>query len=140
MIKGLYICDMKNQYNSKGNKEGIWESYWGSSNNVSTRCIYSDGLLNGRCEHYFPNGTLNSVDEYIGGKRDGIALRYNHRGRNILEIRFNNRDGLADGLFEKFFVSGKIREIGYYRLDEEVGLWERRNSKGKVIKRGYYII
>jgi antitoxin component YwqK of YwqJK toxin-antitoxin module len=129
----------KNQYNVNGKKEGLWEEYWGNGE-VSTRCTYKDGLIDGRYEYYYPNGTLNSVEEYIGGKKDGIVLRYNHRTRNILEIRFNNRDGLADDLYERFFVSGKIREIGYYKLDECVGLWERRNSKGKVIQREYYYI
>lgn len=140
MLKGLYICDMKNQYNSKGNKEGLWEYYWGTSNILRIRLRYSDGLLSGRCEWYYPNGTLDRVYEYNGGKEEGIVLIYNHRGRDILEIRYNKRDGFADGLYERFFVSGKIKEIGYYKLDECVGLWERRNYKGKVIKRVYYII
>jgi antitoxin component YwqK of YwqJK toxin-antitoxin module len=79
MVKGLYICDMKNQYNKEGYEEGLWEDYH-SNGEVNSRRRYSDGVLNGLFEKFHDNGQLSINGNFLDYKCVGIWFFYTPDG------------------------------------------------------------
>ena len=79
MLKGLYICDMKNQYNDNGYEEGLWENYH-INGEVCTRRMYSNGFLNGLYEKFHINGQLHIKGNFLDYECVGIWFFYEPDG------------------------------------------------------------
>ena len=75
MLKGLYICDMKNQYNAEDYKVGYWEKYH-YSGKIFYKGNYIDGKREGYWEFYYPNGTLDYAGKFVNDIRVGLWKYY----------------------------------------------------------------
>ena len=56
-----------NLYNEKGEKHGVWESYY-DNGQLFYRGNYVNGQRHGLWESYYPNGQLHYQQEYNMGK------------------------------------------------------------------------
>ena len=70
---------IKGQYNSKGQREGIWETFY-LNGNISTRTPYVEGGEDGIDEMFYENGNIRCRIPFKGGRRDGIQTYYDIQG------------------------------------------------------------
>jgi uncharacterized protein len=69
---------------------------------------YKDGMLNGTCKFWYPNGKLESVEPYKNGQINGIVIRYYDNGQTQARIPISN--GARAGSAGEFFwdKNGKL--------------------------------
>jgi antitoxin component YwqK of YwqJK toxin-antitoxin module len=62
---------------------------------------YHDGILNGTCKFWYPNGKLESVELYENGQLNGSVIRYYDNGQKKARIPMKNgmHSGGAGELF-----------------------------------------
>ena len=62
---------------------------------------YKDGIQNGTCKFWYPNGKLESVELYENGQLNGSVIRYYDNGQMKARIPMKNgmRSGGAGELF-----------------------------------------
>jgi len=70
---------VKGQKNSKGQREGIWEWFYGNGN-IRGRTPYKDGKEDGIEEWFYDNGNIECRIPYKGGERDGIEEWFHPNG------------------------------------------------------------
>jgi antitoxin component YwqK of YwqJK toxin-antitoxin module len=70
---------VKGQKNSKGQREGIWEWFYGNGN-IRWRTPYKDGKEDGIEEWFYDNGNIECRIPYKGGERDGIEEWFHPNG------------------------------------------------------------
>jgi hypothetical protein len=51
-----------------GKRTGQWLSYW-DNGRLFSRSSYIDGLLEGTCEYFHEDGSVDEQDEFVHGKR-----------------------------------------------------------------------
>ena len=65
-----------------------------------------------RLESYYPNGQINSEENYIDGKKDGKWTWYYENGQ--IQIEGNYIDGKRDGKWTWYYENGQIQiEVNY---------------------------
>ena len=127
-----------NQYDSEGNKQGMWydyydgklyskgnyinnkkEGYWEtyhSNGQLEGKVSYVNGKRNGICEYYWANGNLWIKDNYVNGKRNGACEYYNKDGSlNRRELfkngKYNGELPLTESEDKKkLFIPRKIED------------------------------
>lgn len=106
-----------NRTNKKGEKEGLWRTYF-DNGKVKTEETYVDNQLEGLSKEFNEKGNLISVVKYAGGKivQDTVALESN--------ITFK----------EEYDSLDRLVFSGAYREDTPVGLHRWYNEEGKVIR------
>jgi antitoxin component YwqK of YwqJK toxin-antitoxin module len=143
-----------NQYNSDGNKEGIWEEY-SPSGKLESRVGFKNGdwegvyqtffpngqiqydgqtkddEFNGLWRHFYINGDLNSEGYYVYGKMNGIWKGYHPFNENQLEYIANYVNGKVDGLYIEYFGDGNIKRKDLYNMDKKIA-YIVYNRKGGV--------
>lgn len=62
---------------------------------------YKDGLLNGECKFWYPNGKLESLEPYKNGQINGTVVRYYDNGQMKASIPMKN--GMRGGSAGEFF-------------------------------------
>jgi antitoxin component YwqK of YwqJK toxin-antitoxin module len=70
---------IKGQKNSKGQREGIWEWFYGNGT-IKLRTLYKDGKVDGIKEWFYPNGNIHWRIPYKGDEKDGIETFYDEQG------------------------------------------------------------
>jgi antitoxin component YwqK of YwqJK toxin-antitoxin module len=78
------VC-IKGQKNSKGQREGIWELFYGNGN-IRIRTPYKGGKEDGIEEWFYDNGNIYWRIPYVEGKEDGIEEWFDEQG-NITKTR-----------------------------------------------------
>lgn len=62
---------------------------------------YENGLLNGRSQYWYEDGTLESIVPYKDGEMHGVVTRYHPNGKIKARIHFEN--GFRGGSKGEFF-------------------------------------
>jgi len=62
---------IKGQKNSKGQREGIWEWFYGNGN-IRIRTPYKEDKKDGIEEEFYPSGNIHWRTPYKEGNKDGI--------------------------------------------------------------------
>lgn len=92
-------------------KDSVWTNF-GPSGKISNRTTYKNDLMNGIRIVYFvpedPNDKSVKVSEY-----------------------YNYKDGVLDGEFKSYFLSGREKEKGQYKSNKKDGIWEQFHPNGK---------
>ena len=70
---------------------------------------YKDGILNGTCKFWYPNGKLESVEPYKNGQINGNVIRYYDNGQ--MKARIPIRNGVRAGSAGEFFWDKKGKLI-----------------------------
>ena len=102
--------DFFNAYNSKTNSQGIRKFYKG---------VNYDNKIIQTITYYYENGKI---------KESGNHIRI--YGKSNLSSR--------EGWWKSYYESGNLKEEGFYKKNEKIGVWKLFNKKGKVIKRKKY--
>ena len=70
---------------------------------------YKNGILNGTCKFWYPNGKLESVEPYKSGQINGSVIRYYDNGQ--MKARIPIRNGVRAGSAGEFFwdKNGKLK-------------------------------
>jgi antitoxin component YwqK of YwqJK toxin-antitoxin module len=103
---------IKGQKNSKGQREGLWEWFYGNGN-IRMRTPYKGGKEDGIEEFFYDNGNIECRIPYVGGKEDGIAEWFYDNGNIECRIPFDG--GEEDGIAEWFDEQGNIVETTLWK-------------------------
>jgi antitoxin component YwqK of YwqJK toxin-antitoxin module len=141
---------IKNQYNEKGEKHGIWETHHFGCLTIER---YKDGKLNGLYECYDSNGKLFNKGFYKDDKKCGLWEYYNlpdgglhykehyKNGKTYMYFYHLNgklheqkcyKNGKLHGLKKSYYQSGEISSIEYYKDGKPHGKHISYGLKGKI--------
>lgn len=70
---------MEKQFNSKGQPDGVWVS-WYENGNKNSQGTYVNGKWHGVYRVWYPNGNLRYTGEYDNGVRVGVWKFYDSTG------------------------------------------------------------
>ena len=122
-------------YNKEGRIDGA-EQTWYPTGIKSREKVYDNGYLK-KDTRWYQNGGLQRIEEYgEDGRRNGIHERYHLTSDGSwLEVRYNYKNGLQDGLQEEFYENG----TPYVRFNMEggkkKGITERYYKNGQLWSR-----
>ena len=146
-----------NQFDLKGNRNGVWKKYY-SNNNIRYQGEFKAGKEIGvfkyysvsSSEHpiaikkfnesnniasvtfYTVKGVVESKGEMDGKKRIGKWLYYHPDGKTIM-IEENYLNGVLDGEFKSYYKTGVITEILHYKNGKLHGNSKRFADNGVLL-------
>jgi hypothetical protein len=82
------------------------------------------------------NEKTTDVGSFKNDLPDGEWISYNYKGGLISKINYS--EGKLNGLFELFFVNGKVQFSGSFINGKKNGIWKYFNDKGITIIEGEY--
>ncbi|NQV03249.1 MAG: hypothetical protein HQ542_11425, partial [Bacteroidia bacterium] len=151
------VREKQNQLNEQNQKVGFWKERKGE---LTIMGNYANGLKDGTWETYLSNLQIFRVETYDKGKRNGMTLQFNRKGKisNVEHYKNNKLDGLVyiyrpnssrlqkeqhytngmlTGLFRNFYDNGKIQEEAFYKDNQKHGPSKWFNKDGRLIA-SYY--
>ncbi len=143
-----YQNNLLNGYVKRYNKEGKLES----------ASLYIKGVKQSEEENiadfnieatYYADGSKKSEITYnLAGKKDGIAKYYTENGevekteiyRNdyLLAKGIIDKEGLYQGVWENYYLSGKLKSKGSYLDGKKYNKWEYFYQNGQLEQLGFY--
>ena len=118
-----------NKLNANGQKEGYWEET--DIYGLLSKKYYSNNVLNGLFEDYFPNGQLRRRILFKYGIRNGISEEYLDDGR--LDNRLVYKDDKPHGFCESYWWTGEVYYKGVFKDGLESGFFiEGLESKDEI--------
>lgn len=108
------IRDMENwlerKYINKANKvDGAVSEFWLSGVRKFAGS-YKDGMRNGIRKYWYPNDSLESVENYINDTLRGAFIEYYQNGKKLKEGMYD-KEGRLQGILRTFTRDGKIFSI-----------------------------
>jgi len=88
---------------------------------VVVRGEYYRGVPHGRWERLTRDGFVISKEYYDKGIPVGSKVEYYENKK--LKAVTPMREGRPDGFYIAFYPSGRVKERGYYKFGEKIGLW-----------------
>lgn len=82
------------------------------------------------------NGKISEVGSFKNGLPDGEWISYNFKGGFISKKKYFQ--GKLNGLFELYFINGKVEFSGNFIDGKRNGIWKYYNEKGAVLIDGEY--
>ena len=127
--------------------------------------IRSEGLLEGdkkigKWTFFYPDGTISSEEDYVGGQLDGIVLNYDFSGNLIARENWSSgvlndsswyfkegslwrkgvySGGVYEGTWLYYFPNGNIEQVGEYENGLPNGNWRTYDEDGKLLEEGTYV-
>jgi antitoxin component YwqK of YwqJK toxin-antitoxin module len=100
-------------YNN-GEKDGLESNYEPFTKRIAWQSNFKNGLLHGVRTHFFEDGSVSSLEEYVNGKRVGKTIKYHRDGSIKSECSYNeNGNGKIHGTFIENSSNGEIKTIEY---------------------------
>ena len=115
-----------------GSYHGPFESYF-RDRNLSAKETFAGGRRHGRFESYFESGELFEEGTYVDGRRAGPYRAYWETGDLYEEGTYV--DGTFDGP-RRWYVDGRLIELVTYRQGVIDGLYERYREDGSLDLKG----
>lgn len=81
-------------------------------------------------------GVIMEQGLFVNGSKDGNWKSWSKSGKLIKDINYLN--GVLNGKFELYFISGKKKFIGAFNNGQKEGIWTFYNKNEKIIKTGLY--
>ena len=101
------------------------------------KIVLADPNAPGKYEEFHPNGQIKiSGINDDNGKRTGLWQSFYENGIKWSESYYVN--GKRDGHSITFFPNGKVRYIGEYKNDKQIGEWEFYDEEGKLTSQENY--
>ncbi len=91
---------------------------------------YSNGERNGKTITYWPNGKIRAEIIYINDVMNELAVHYNVNGIKISQLSY--KDGAIDGEYLEFFSDGTVSKRGNYVHNLRQGLFTEYHPNGQV--------
>ncbi len=82
------------------------------------------------------NEKITDIGHFKNNLPDGEWISYNFKGGFISKINYS--EGKLNGLFELYFINGKVQFSGNFIEGKKDGIWKYFNEKGNVIIDGEY--
>ena len=109
------------------------------------RIKYSQGLIDGESEYYYPNGNLQKkgtlrqyIENFNGVKTLSIyTWKYYDSIGNLTLIKNFNTDGLLNGLYEEYYEDGTLKTKGNYFRGKKTGEWNKYFNNLKTGVKNY---
>ena len=126
----------KGMFNSKGNKEGLWQFYY-YNGKLRGKESYVDDKLNGEATFYFSNGNISSQSMYKNGEAEGINTVYYLVGTPSYTETY--KYGKLEGEKKQFYSNGTIHTITTYTADSLNGPYKSYYQNGAVEATAQYV-
>ncbi len=91
---------------------------------------YSNGQRNGKTVTYWPNGKIRSEIIYINDVMNEHTVHYDSNGIKISQLSY--KDGAVDGEYLEFFPDGTVSKRGNYINNLRQGLFTEYHPNGQV--------
>lgn len=100
---------------------------------LKTKGQIINGFREGRWEHYYEDGTLRGVNNYLNGKLEGNTEEYSRSSKLILKGQFLNNK--KHGHWYWYYENGNIESEGDYFQNEREGEWLSYYENGQIEKK-----
>jgi antitoxin component YwqK of YwqJK toxin-antitoxin module len=97
---------------------------------------YHLDVLEGERRYFYPNGNVESLENYKNGKLHGKYRKFLENGNVRLEQDFE--DGVMQGLSVRYYPNGAIEERVTMKNNEEDGPFQEFYENGKLKTEGTY--
>lgn len=101
-----------------GKKEGVWIRY-GKGGKPEKSTTYKNDEKNGEEITYFTDGTPEKSSNYLNGKLNGVTKEF-YFGSGQCKSEYTFKNGKREGVYKRYFDTGKLREEGRCEADSEV--------------------
>lgn len=119
-------------------KDSVWTYYSEFDGSVRIREPYSNGLLEGTMQSYYPDGAVSEEVEWKQNKKDGDWKQYYKNGTQRLSGHYEN--GMLQGAYEVFYSDGTIEIRGNYVDNRSHGTWHFYHESGKEVYSLEYVM
>ena len=99
-------------------------------------------------KEYYPDGTVKSFQGYKNGLPEGVRREFAADGSLVAGFIFKEgrkisegitrEDGLKNGPWKDYFITGELKAEGTYKDDMKVGKWTYYFANGKTEQTGKY--
>lgn len=97
---------------------------------------YLNGLLNGVCKKWFPNGQLMEERHYLNGQKNGKQVSFWQNGNKRFE--FTAQNDKYEGELKEYSENGHLFHLANYVNGQEEGTQKMWYDNGKI--RANYVI
>lgn len=97
---------------------------------------------------YYPDGSIKTVGSYKDGIAEGVRREYSQEGKitqaysmhqgRIIGKGIIDENGLKQGPWQEFYLTGRLQAEGSYTNDEKTGLWKYYFENGILEQIGAY--
>lgn len=149
-----------NQYNSAGEKTGLWEIYH-DNGKLKSRGTFFEGHPVGEMIRYYPGGIIQSSMKFDSTGRQAFAKLYYENGKTAAEGKYIDQkkdslwiyyslydgrkamseyysSGKKDGPSFKYYPQEKPSEFIEWKNDLKNGKWEQYYENGQIRLTGWY--
>jgi len=106
MILSILICGL--MLSNCGTRQEIVRD---KNGNVILKCELQNGVRHGMCYHFYPNGAIKEISNFVAGVREGESIEYFENG--TLKARSNYVNGYLIKN-EVFNEDGRLQEEYHY--------------------------
>jgi antitoxin component YwqK of YwqJK toxin-antitoxin module len=118
-------------------KDGKWTFYSDIDGKKVAEENYSEDVLDGRKVTLFPEtGEPAEIIYYKKGMREGVFQRYFLSGKVMIAGKYAN--DLLDGEYTVYYENGKIEIHGFYSKAQQIGNWEYFDENGNPLNESDY--
>ncbi len=119
-------------FDDEGNQIGKWKVH-----HKNGKLMIIGNFPTGKQLRYFDDGiTIEEKGFFKEGLKDGVWEKYLRIGNLIEKISY--KDGKLNGKYEEYYKNGQIELTGFCINDNEIGEWKEFDSKGKITKNHFY--
>jgi antitoxin component YwqK of YwqJK toxin-antitoxin module len=98
-----------------------------------------EGAKDGVWKYFYPDGTLESHENYEKGVQKGEQLYYAEDGTLRSRNLIYDRDGVSYKRFERYYNSGRTHESGQRKGEDLEGVYTKYAPDGTVLTVEYYV-
>ena len=98
-----------------------------------------EGLKDGVWKYFYPDGALNSEENYVKGRMQGMQRDYYKNGKVRIEYDYGNGDADRTGPYRKFYLSGKPEYIGWLVKGQLNGSYRHYLPDGTLVDDEYCV-
>lgn len=134
-----YLYGKKNGYYFRFKKDPAEGLY------IWSKELYAGDIKEGTAYYYYPDGKIQQVIIYDGGKKEGISKEYDRNGTIITIYEYNNdflvsrerinrsdQKGLKQGVWKEYYPDGIVKSEKNYKDDQLHGYYKEYDNQGKL--------
>ncbi len=114
----------------------LMERRWSADGVLVSECGRSSGTLQGRCAHWYDNGTPRTEQSFVGGREVGVLRRWGPSGVLLEESSW--AAGKREGHSRLWHDDGTPREDSTFVADAYDGDLRQWNEDGVLLHSGAY--
>ena len=95
-----------------------------------SRRIYYMGTRHGRWEEYDKYGTLQDKAYYFRGHPKKSEVQWYDANQTKLKEVIPIQHGEKNGIYMRYYPSGRVQEVGKYEHNQKVGIWTEYYDRG----------